>query len=125
MAKPNKFIMNTDYMSIAQSGKYTHTYIRNGGTVPAYGQIIEYTDFTIPSQKGAIDRIFMSFNDGSFNLGTVCYSSEYASLSVYRVSPNTLRAEFVVNNIFNPDPVTFPLQKFVIKGIMFKPPNVF
>ena len=125
MTAPNKFIMNTDYLSIAQTGENTITLIKNGGTVPARGQIIEENDFTIPAEKGAIERLFVSINDGDFKLGSVADSPTGGGLGLYRVSQNTIRAEFVVNNLFNPSPFTYPLTKFVIKIVRFKPPNVF
>ena len=125
MTKPNTFIMNTDYMSIAQTDKYTHTYTVNGGTVPAYGQLITHTDFTVPSQKGAIDRIFVSVNDGPLKLGTRCGFLNIGYVDFYRIAPNTLRAELVISNGMGSTPITYPLLKFVIKGVMFRPPNVF
>lgn len=129
MAAPNKFIMNTDYLSIAQSGKYSHNYIRNGGTVPAYGQIVEHQDYTVPSQKGSIDQVMISLNGGALQLGTR-YGFDLENngggyLEVYRANPTTLRAELWINNINNPSPVNFPLLNFTIKGVTFLPPNVF
>lgn len=125
MARPNNFILNTDYLSIAQFGKYTHTYVVNGGTLPAGGQLIQHNDFNVPFQKGAIDRIFISVNGGDLRLGSIFNAGYKSSIQVYRTSPNTLRAEFVVNNIFESEPVSWPMLSFTIKGMMFKPPNVF
>ena len=125
MTAPNRFIMNTDYLSIAQSSKSTLTLIKNGGTVPAYGQFIESTDFTVKSEKGAVERFFVSINDADFKLGSVADSPTGGSINLYRVSPNTIRAEFIVNNIFNPSPISYPLTKFIIKVVTFRPPNVF
>lgn len=129
MTAPNKFIINTDYLSIAQSGKYSHTYIRNSGTVPAYGQIVEHQDFTVPSQKGAIDQVMISLNGSSLKVGTRfgfdLENNGSGYLAVYRTNPNTLRAELWINNLFNPSAVNFPLLNFIIKGLTFLPPNLF
>ena len=125
MTAPNNFIMNTDYLSIAQSGKNTLTLIKNGGTVPAYGQIIEQTDFTAPSDKGSIERFFVSINDADYKLGSVADSPTGGGIVIYRISPTTIRVEFAVNNIQGSSPITYPLTKFIIKVVTFNPPNVF
>jgi len=125
MVAPNNFIMNTDYLSIAQSGKNTMTLIKNGGTVPAYGQVIEQTDFTYPSDNGAIEKFFVSINDSDFKLGSSADSPTGGGIIIYRISPTTVRVEFVVNNIMGSSPITYPLTKFIIKVVTFKPPNVF
>ena len=120
--------MNTDYLSIAQSGKYSHTYVRNGGTVAAHGQIVEHQDYTVPSQKGSIDQIMISLNGGALKLGNrYGFDAGNASgyLDVYRINPTTLRAELWINNLNNPSAANFPLLNFTIKGLSFLPPNVF
>lgn len=129
MTAPNKFIMNTDYLSIAQLGRYSHSYIRNGGTVAAYGQIVETADFTVPSQKGSVDQIMISLNGGPLKVGNR-YGFDLENngggyLEVYRANPTTLRAELWINNLYNPSSVNFPVLSFTIKGVTFLPPNVF
>lgn len=125
MTKPNTFIMNTDYMSIAQTDKYTHVYTVNGGTVAAHDQFITYADFTVPSQKGSIDKLFVSVNDGPLKIGNRCGFLNIGYVDFYRTSPTNLRAELVINNAMGNTPINYPLLKFTIKGVMFKPPNVF
>ena len=128
MTAPNKFIMNTDYLSIAQSGKYSYTYIRNGGTIPAYGQIVEHQDFTVPAQKGSIDQIMVSLNGGNLKIGSrFGFDVDSASgfLSVYRTNASTLRVELWINNLNGGSSVSFPLLNFTIKGLTFLPPNIF
>lgn len=117
MARPNNFIMNTDYLSIAQYGKYQHTYVISGGSTPS---TTVYQDFTVPASNGSIDQIMISLNDGPFKLGLRYAPSEGGHLDIYRVSANTLRAEMTFA-----DTPTHPLYKFTIKALCFKPPNVF
>lgn len=129
MARPNNFIMNTDYLSIAQSSKYTHTYIINGGTVPAGGQVIQHTDFTVPAQNGSIDQVMISLNGGPLKVG-VRYGVDFSGggsgyLDVYRTAPNTVRAEMTINNLWGSSSISYPLLNFTIKALCFKPPNVF
>ena len=128
MTRPNSFIMNTDYISIAQSSKYNHNYIINGGTVPAHDQFFQHTDFMVPSQKGSIDQILISLNGGPFKVGVrygVKFSNGGGYLDVYRISPNTIRAEMVINNAMGDSAINYPLLNFTIKALCFKPPNVF
>lgn len=129
MAKPNKFIMNTDYLSIAQSGKYTNTYVVNGGTIPAGGQVIQEFDFSIPQQKGAIDQTMISMNSSEFKVGNrygITINSEAGGwLSIQRTAPGTLHAELVLNNFFGSGPATYPAMVFTIRVSSFLPPNVF
>ena len=129
MARPNKFIINTDYLSIAQSTKYSHNYIIPGGTVPAGGQIIQHSDFTVPAQNGSIDQVLVSLNGGPLKVG-VSYGVDFSAdcggvLSVYRISPDKIRAEVRINNLLGDSSVNYPLINFMIKALCFKPPNVF
>ena len=121
--------MNTDYLSIAQNTNYEHYYIINGGTVPASGQIIQHTDFTVPAQNGSIDQVMISLNSGAFKVG-VRYAIDFSGggagyLDVYRISPNTVRAEMTINNLGGGSAINYPLLNFTIKALCFKPPNVF
>lgn len=126
---PSKFTMNSDYLSIAQTGKYEYTYVGAPETVPAGGQIIRSIDFTTPSQKGAIDQIMIKRDSGNFRLGQVLYNSINSnagvSLTVYRTSPTTIHAEYVINNMSGSSQITTPAIVFTIKINTFKPPNVF
>lgn len=121
--------MNTDYLSIAQTGKYSHKYVVNGGTVPAGGQIIQHMDFSVPTQNGAIDRVMIALDNGPLKLGNN-YGFDLSDgaggfLEVYRTAPGTLRAEITINNLFGDTSVSYPLMTFTIKALSFRPPNVF
>lgn len=126
---PSKFTLNSDYLSIAQTGKYTFTYAVAPETVPAGGQVIKGTDFTIPSQKGAIDQIMIKRDTGDYKIGQV-YSidvapSGAADLTVYRTSATNLHADYVVSNLTGSSSITSPAMLYTIKVNTFKPPNVF
>lgn len=126
---PSKFTMNSDYLSIAQTGKYEYTYVGAPETVPAGGQIIRSIDFTTPSQKGAIDQIMIKKDSGNFRIGQVRSTSIGSNasviLSVYRTAPTTLHAEYIINNISGGASITSPATVFTIKVSTFKPPNLF
>lgn len=129
MTKPNLFIINSDYLSIAQTSRHTYTYIVPAGTIPAGGQTTQSTDFSIPEQKGAIDHVMVKLDNGNYTLGqrfTVDFNANSgATLSAYRTSPNTLHAEVVVSNLAGASPVNYPMMTFTIKVSSFKPPNIF
>lgn len=123
--KPSNFILNTDYLSIAQKGKQTITCQINGGQVAAGSQVIENHDFTVPSQKGAIDQIMIKRDNGDYKIGQVLSSANHANISVYRISENTMRVEFIANNLAGASTLSYPSMTFTIKISTFMPPNVF
>ena len=132
MTRPSDFILNSDYLSIAQTGRSEHTATFAGGTLQPGGSagdyVVQTTDFTIPSEPGSIDRIMISTNGGDFYLGSQTSFEAaplaYGSLDVCRVARNTIRATMVVAN--SSDSVnTFPSMSFRIKITSFRPPNIF
>lgn len=132
MTRPSDFILNSDYLSIAQTGRSEHTATFAGGTLQPGGSagdyVVQTTDFTIPSEPGSIDRIMISTNGGDFYIGSQTSFEAaplaYGSLDVCRITKNTMRATMVVAN--SSDYVnTFPSMSFRIKITSFRPPNIF
>ena len=126
--KPNDFSMNTDYLSITQTGKYTFTVVVPGGTVPAGGQTIQYYDFVIPAQKGAIDQMMIKRDNGNYNLGHMLSIYEngtpIGSIWAERTVSSNMQAEVSIDNFFSSSALTYPTMTFTIKVASFKPPNV-
>lgn len=132
MTRPSDFILNSDYLSIAQTGRSEYTATFGGGTLQPGGSpgdyIVQHADFTIQSEPGSIDRIMISTNNGDFYIGSQTSFEAaplaYGSLDVYRISKNIVRADMIVAN--SSDYVnTFPPMSFRIKVTSFRPPNVF
>lgn len=128
MTKPNEFTMNTDYLTIARTGRQTFNYYTVSETVAAGGQVVRSQDFTIAAQKGAIDSIqikkdsepYMLGRNLSENVGTGAWV-----LDAQRTSSNTFHVEIAYNNLMGSSSLTFPAMSFTIKVTTFKPPNVF
>ena len=132
MMKPSNFILNSDYLSIAQTSTNEYTVYVGGGTL----QINQYTrqnfDFNTTSQKGTIDRILIKKDGQNYLVGS--YMDIYPSwsgdnnvagyLHVFRTSATNIRAELVLDNM-SAGAATYPSMTFKIKVSSFRPPNVF
>lgn len=130
---PSKFILNSDYLSIAQIGKNDYTLTIGGGTLVVNGSTNQGFDFSIPAQKGAIDRIMISKDGGEYmvgaymviSLGSPGYVNFAAGhIRVSRSNPNTLHVQFELENMGTTS-FSYPSMTFKIKVASFKPPNVF
>lgn len=128
--KPSDFTMNSDYLSIAQTGKHEYNVYVGGGTLQVGGYTEQNFDFTIPANKGAIDRILIGKDSGNYRLG--CYMELFPNndatvagfLHVFRTSPTNLRAQLMLEN-HTGSATSYPSMSFTIKVASFKPPNVF
>ena len=124
--KPNDFILNTDYLSLAQTDKRTLSVFFapetfSGGTAHNRTQ-----DYTIPRTQGAIDRILISHNGGSFKVGdrlVISTAPNLAYINVYRTNPSTIRVRRHVYT--SQSSYSLPTQNIQIKLASFKPPNVY
>lgn len=126
--KPSNFTMNSDYLSIAQTGSHEYTLTVGGGTIVPGGYTEQNFDFTTNAQNGSVDRILIKKNSGNFMLGSEMYLDQSTDLSgflrIYRTSSTNLRAQFVMEN-WGYDNASYPAMTFTIKVSSFKPPNVF
>lgn len=126
--RPNDFILNSDYLSIAQvnSGEYTVTI--GAGTLTAQGFTEQNIDQRVQSIAGASDRILISKDGGSFYLGSYRQlepaTNVYGFIHVFRTAVNNLRVQVVLEN-HSIDTVSYPAMTFTIKISSFKAPNVF
>ena len=127
--KPNKFIVNTDYLSLAQIGKQELFFAVPAGTVPAGGQVVRDGDFTVTSQKGAIDQILIRQDDHNYRLGyslsVVSGNDIIGTTDVYRTSASNMRVRVTINNLFSSSVLNYPAMTFRVKVSSFKPPNIF
>lgn len=126
--KPSDFILNSDYMSIAQVGSNTFTVTVGGGTLQVNGYTEQNFDFAIKSTPGASDRVLISRDGGNYTLGSYRQIMPVAEcpgfISVYRTAANNLRAQVVLQN-YSSGVISYPAMTFTIKVSSFRPPNVF
>lgn len=127
--KPNEFIMNTDYLSIAQIGKNEITMVINSGTLSPGEQRRQQADYTIYAEDGAIDQIMLSSDGNSFVVGSTdtlsTNGTDIGTIYVFRTSRSNIRVVASINNTFSPDPLTYPTITYKIKISSFRPPNIF
>lgn len=67
--RPNRFILNTDYMSLAQAGKYSTNVIIPAGQAIGYGNVVE-VDVPLPTANGAIPRYLVTYRTTVYNMDT-------------------------------------------------------
>lgn len=134
MTKPSDFILNSDFLSIAQISSNTLTANFSGGTLSGGDYIERTVDFSVAAQNGAIDNIMLSKDGGNYQVGNwqrleiAPNDSEFKRIvgfiSVYRINASTLRAQMVLENV-SPNALDYPAMTYKIKVSSFKPPNVF
>lgn len=126
MTKASDFIMNTDFLALAQTGTAEFTaYFPSGTFTP--GQPYEQTqDFSLKATNGAIDRILISRNGGAYTVGNSLTISTNPALSIFVFRPNasTLRIR-LYGYTASSSGYTMPAQTIKVKVSSFKPPNVF
>lgn len=134
MTKPNDFIMNSDYLSIAQIGSNTFDIIVPSGTLVVNGYTEQNFDFAVTPINGAIDRVYINKDGAGYLLGsymnlTPVYSDNgntyiTGALRVFRTAPDNIRAQLVLQN-YGQSTTSYPAMNFTIKVSSFRPPNVF
>lgn len=132
--KPSDFILNSDYLSIAQVDSKEYTLTIGGGSLVVNAYTEQNLDFTTTAQTGSIDRILISKDGGDYMLGSYMslfptWASDYSNnvggfIHVFRVSKTKLRAQVMLQN-YGSGTSTYPSMSFRIKVSSFKPPNVF
>lgn len=122
--KPNDFTMNTDFLSLAGTGTASFTASFGAESIGAGNTFTREQTFNIDAVKGAIDRVLISRNGGSYTVGNSVYVSDgngYFRIVVYRPNSFTLGVRvhgYAINNY------NFPAQTIKIKVASFKPPNI-
>lgn len=127
MTKPNNFILNSDYLSLAQTNKAEFTaYFPAEHFDPGY-PFDRTQDFTVPYTPGAIDMYLISINGSDYMLGamvTVQVNSPALAFIVSRINSKTLRVRLHEAN-WRTGGYDMPAQTIKVKVVSFKPPNVF
>lgn len=67
--RPNRFILNTDYMSLAQAGGYSTNVIIPAGQTIGYGNAVD-VDVPLPTANGAIPRYLVTYRTTVYNMET-------------------------------------------------------
>lgn len=66
---PNRFILNSDYMSLAQASNYETNIVLPTGRATNYVGLID-KDIPLPTVKGAMARYLVSYGTSVYNMDT-------------------------------------------------------
>ena len=66
---PNRFILNSDYMSLAQASNYETNIVLPAGRATSYADFID-KDISLPTVKGAMARYLVSYETTVYNMDT-------------------------------------------------------
>lgn len=142
MTKPSDFILNSDYLTIAQaSSTKPFTVYYPSRQFPTSGNVVQsfHVDQEIvsPAVPGAVDRITIQYNGTYYVADTIhkpadiifaeeIEEDQFWVLSVFRKDKDTLVARC---NFYPPTRSTTipssPSLTFTISATTFRPPNVF
>lgn len=127
MTKPNDFILNSDYLALAQTNKSEFTAIFPAESFQPGYPYDRTQDFTVPYSPGAIDLCMVSINGGDYVVGSsITLSMNYPILivTIMRVDSKTMRVNLHEFNS-RTGGYDMPMQTVKVKVASFKPPNVF
>ena len=127
MTKPSDFTLNSDYLSLTQTGSVEGTVIFAAEHFDSGTMYTRTQDFKVPSQPGAVDMFLLSRNGSDYTLGSQIIVSMNAPnfwIITYRLNADTIRVMLRVflSQIGGYD---MPMQTIKVKVSSFKPPNVF
>lgn len=127
MTKPSEFILNSDYLALAQTGATELTAYFSAENFSAGATHVRTRDFTVASSQGSIDMTLISLNGGDYVLGSRLTNSTMQptmSFFVRRTSPTNIQVQLRVYTS-STGGYSMPLQTVKVKVASFKPPNVF
>lgn len=142
MSRPNRFIMNTDYMTMAQVGNHSVNVVMPTGT--SGDNCIAYIskDIDLPSANGAIPRYLITYQTTVYNMDTQQLEIKNITVPTYgmvrlwtssmgypthiimlsRKNANTITVSDMVET-FDPNE-NFPSVTFKVEVSYIYPPNV-
>lgn len=127
MTKPSEFILNSDYLALAQTGTTEFTAYFSAETFSAGSTHIRTRDFAVASSQGSIDTTLISLNGGDYILGSHLTDNAMQptmSFFVRRTSPTNIQVQLRVYTSYSGG-YDMPAQTVKVKVSSFKPPNVF
>lgn len=127
--KPEDFILNTDYLSLAQTGAKTYNISLGGFIVPALDRIETTADLDAPNAPESLFTYQISRDGKAYRLGPILTIKEngatlYGQLYVNRASTSVLKVTLVIQNTSN-TAQQCPIMNFQIKECIFIAPDLF
>lgn len=127
MTKPSDFIMNSDYLSLAQTSSDELTAYFPQATVQAGQPYTTYQDFQVKATTGAVDMFLVSINGSNYAIGpeyALSSTAPFLSIIAFRNTPSTIRVQ-VHAFTSQSGGYVMPTLTVKLKISSFKPPNVF
>lgn len=127
MTKSNGFILNSDFLSLAQTDTNNFTAFFQAENFSAGYSHDRTKEFKTSYSPGAIDMFLVSINDSEYILGakvTISRFSPTVSISIRRTAPQTIQVRLHVYTS-QPGGYNMPAQTVKVRIASFKPPNVF
>lgn len=129
---PNRFIQNSDFLSLGQTKKVSFTVNFNAVTIATYGQVVESITQSVQADKGSIINCFMRVNGGNWFIGQVYRwqrvsgqgSSYTRNVYLSKSTNNTITIKSVAQNYATNYAVTVPAITIDFQITLFKPPNI-
>lgn len=132
MTRPSDFTLNSDYLSIAQTGRHSFSFLVTGATIQPGEYVDHIYTFTVPAVAGAIDRVMVQVEgDNKYYINYYQYLSLVSNnvevgvgyINIYRSGPNTIKILHYMSNV-SAGPISYDSFTVNVKITSFKPPNV-
>lgn len=130
--KPNKYIQNSDYLSLGQIQKISISDSFSAVTLSTYGQQFQTATHSISVDKGSIVGCQVRYNGGDWFYGNVYNwgriggsGSTYRRVTyLYKTTNNQITIKSVCQNYATGYSVTVPAATVDFVVTFFKPPNI-
>ena len=124
MTRPSNFILNSDYLALAQYDKNSAFVTVPSGSISGYSAYYITRDFTVPSSSNSLDRFYVSLDQNTWRLGH--YTRDInANLSevilVSRTGKNKITVAVVLLGMPNE---SWSAHNIYVRVCSFKPPNI-
>lgn len=126
MTKPSDFIINSDYLSIAEFDRNELTVITPPRTIEVYDTYEFERNFSVPAQYGTIDRVQISMDGTNYCPSANArfdFSDHYVWIKVNRTSATNINVLVGIKNLVDSQ-ISVPTKTININIASFKAPNV-
>lgn len=133
MTRPNDFTLNTDYLSLAQSGRTTHSITTASALLNPGDETHQDFDLPISALPGSTHRTMIKFDDNNeyWPCNYINWENSgdgyimYSDCSLSQINSSTIRLTYSVR--LDPSSATsiqLPPITLTIRITSFRPPNV-
>lgn len=132
--KPNKYIQNSDYLSLGQIERVSFSVNFSSVTIPTYGIQTQSYTYNVGSDKGSIIHTQMRYDGGSWSncntyqwardneLGPP-YSAKIRDVYLFKSTNTQITVHATCIDMTTGYPVTVPACTVDFVVTFFKPPN--